>query len=227
MKTGYTVKEFYNFRVILLLFIFICLILYGWGVSAAFELEEEYVDFISGNVTYVSSPHYVSLPHTQPPPVHLTNPLDDESGIAPGAIVYGRAPKSGLNILNIDNTNNKQDIVFVVQKPEWPNPDFAVLIPGDASVTIKDVPDGTYETYLATGSGWDNSKKVFMIEPDYYQITDLLSLETSGEETKNGNRITYKRIYTIYSYNIPKILEENILLTRLDAEEFPKLTLFS
>ncbi len=227
METVYPRKEFYNIRVILLLFIFVCLILCGWGVSSAFEIEEEYVDFISGNVTYVSSPHYVSIPHTQPPPVHMTNPLDDESGIIPGAIIYGRAPKNGLNILNIDNINNKLDIVFGIQKPEWPNPDFTVLVPGGASVTIKNVPDGIYETYLATGSGWDNSKKVFQIQPDYYLISDPLTLETSGEEKKNGNRITYKRIYTIYSYNIQKILEENILLTHLNAEEFPKLTLFS
>ncbi|MCA1915652.1 hypothetical protein, partial [Methanospirillum hungatei] len=226
MKKVIRLKEFRNIRFIFILFIFLSLVLFGWGVSSAFEGKEEYVDFISGNVTYVSSPHYVSIPHIQPPPVHLTNPLNDESGIAPGVIIYGRIPKNGLNILIIDNVNNNQDIVFGLKKPQWPHPDFAILIPGGTSVRIKDIPDGSYEAYLATGSGWDSSKKVFLNDPAYYQITEPLSLETSGEETRAGNRITYKRMY-MYSYHIQKLLNENSYLTPMDAGEFPKFTLFS
>lgn len=227
MKKVIKLKGFRNDRFISILVIFLCLVLLGWGVSSAFEVKEEYVDFISGNVTYVSSPHYVTIPHTEPPPVYLTNPLNDESGIVPGAIIYGRVPKSGLNNLIIDNINNNQDIVFALKKPQWPHPDFAILIPGGTSVRIKDIPDGTYEAYLATGLGWDNSKKLFLNDPDYYLITEPLSLDTSGEETRAGNRITYKRTYTVYSYNIQRLLNENSYLTPLDAGEFPKFTLFS
>ena len=128
----------------------LCLFILVCGLGNAAMMGDEFVDFISENVTYVSSPQYVSIPHADLPLMSVTNPLTDETGISPGVVVYGKAPQNGLNILNLDNSDNTHEVVFALQKLKWPNPDFAILIPGGGVVTIHQISDDSYDGYLMT-----------------------------------------------------------------------------
>ena len=142
-------------------------------------------------------------------------------------VISGREPKSGVNVLNLDNSEGEFDAVAVLVEEGWPNPICSIFIPAGGSYTLDKVPTGSYEIYYLLGEGWNSKKKTFTNLEKMGKIAQPIIMDTSyanwEDASYDGLWVNWESDYTIYTFILNEVLGGDIPLEDVDKDDFPKL----
>lgn len=146
---------------------------------------------------------------------------------AQAGIISGREPKTGVNVLILDNSLGEYDAVAVLKQAGWPNPICAVYLRAGEGYTMTKVPDGTYDIYYMRGKGWDSKEKTFrtmdkmgkIIEPIIMKTDFSHSVQASYDGLWDVSNTNYS-IYTVSFYDDP---DDDTTLEEIDPDDFPKI----
>lgn len=141
-------------------------------------------------------------------------------------IISGREPKTGANVLNLDNSEGEFDAVAILVEEGWPNPVCSIFIPAGGSYTLDKIPTGSYELYYMLGKGWSSKKKVFSTLEKMGKIAQPIIMDTSyanwEDSSYDGLWVNWETDYTIYTFHLYEVLGGDIPLEDVDPDDFPK-----
>ncbi len=142
-------------------------------------------------------------------------------------VISGREPTSGVNVLNLDNSEGEFDAVAVLVEEGWPNPICSIFIPAGGSYTLEKVPTGSYEIYYMLGKGWNSKKKTFTNLEKMGKIAQPIIMDTTHQTwedaTYDGLWVNWETDYTIYTFTLYEVLGGDIPLEDVDPDDFPRI----
>jgi hypothetical protein len=131
---------------------------------------------------------------------------------ANGALIR-RADHKGPGDLMIVNTGGSSDaavdLVLAGRAAA-----MAIYVHAASSATVSDVPDGSYEVYIATGTDWDPANHLFTRGCGFQKMDTPISFTTST----HGNT-TY---YSQDQITITPVVSGNVQMTTLAPAQFPQ-----
>lgn len=131
---------------------------------------------------------------------------------ANGALIRP-ADHKGLGDLLIINTGGSSDaVVDLVLTGNVAA--MAIYVHAASSATVKDVPDGSYAAYIATGTDWDPANHLFTRGCGFQKMETSIDFTTST----HGNT-TY---YSQDQITITPVVNGNVQTTKLSPSQFPQ-----
>lgn len=129
-------------------------------------------------------------------------------------VVSGREPTSGVNVLNLDNSEGEFDAVAVLVEEGWPNPVCSIFIPAGGSYTLNKVPTGSLWNLLPAWGRMEQQEKSFTNLEKMGKIAQPIIMDTSyanwEDASYDGLWVNWETDYTIYTFTLYEVLGGDI-----------------
>jgi hypothetical protein len=81
--------------------------------------------------------------------------------LATGTLIRGRLTGPLRNYVTIDNKGSSDVTLTLARGKRGKTPVLSIFVKRKAKATLRGVPNGTYQSYVAEGRGWDRKLRVF------------------------------------------------------------------
>jgi hypothetical protein len=131
----------------------------------------------------------------------------------PNGTVIRREKQNGLGELTIINTGGNTDAVLDLVLAGRVAA-LAVYVRAASTATVKNVPNGNYQVYIATGAGWDPVNHLFTRACGYQKQDSTVAFTTST----HGNTTDY----VDEQITITPVVNGNVQLSKVPPDQFPE-----